>query len=89
MTVRIRLKIQVAEMRFLYRVAGLTLHDKARSSGIQENLSIELLFLYIEGNQLRLSELLVRTLPDCFLLGSFFSEMVIWEETLCQTYIMN
>ena len=51
-TARMRLKIEAAEIRFLCRVAGLTLRDKV-SSAVEENLCIKLLLLCIEGNQLR------------------------------------
>jgi hypothetical protein len=50
---KIRSRIQSAEMRFLRRVAGLTLRDKIRSSNIRETLQIEPLLLHIERSQLR------------------------------------
>ncbi|CAF4475774.1 unnamed protein product, partial [Rotaria sp. Silwood2] len=40
-------------MRFLRRVAGLTLRGKTRSSSIRESLQIEPLFLHIERSQLQ------------------------------------
>jgi hypothetical protein len=53
MTEKIRSRIQSAKMRFLHRVAGLTLRDKIRSSDIRETLQIEPLLLHIERSQLR------------------------------------
>ena len=41
-------RIQAAEMSLLHRVAGLSLGDRVRSSGIQERLRIELLLLRVE-----------------------------------------
>jgi hypothetical protein len=52
MTEKIRSRIQSAEMRFLRRVAVLTLRDKIRSSDIRETLQIEPLLLHIERSQL-------------------------------------
>ena len=53
MTERTRSRVQAAEMRFLRRVAGLTLLDRVRSSAIRESLEIESLLLRIERSQLR------------------------------------
>ena len=53
MTERIRSRIRAAEMRFLRRVAGLTLPDKIRSSTMRESLKAESLLLHIERLQLR------------------------------------
>ncbi|CAF3333272.1 unnamed protein product [Rotaria sp. Silwood2] len=53
LTEKLRSRIQSAEMRFLRRVAGLTLRDKIRSSDIRESLQIEPLLLHIERSQLR------------------------------------
>jgi exonuclease III len=53
MNKRTRSRIQAAEMRFLRRVAGLTLRDKVRSSTIREKLNVEPLLLQIERSHLR------------------------------------
>ncbi|CAF3092932.1 unnamed protein product, partial [Rotaria sp. Silwood2] len=53
LTENTRSRIQSAEIRFLRRVAGLTLRDKIRSSSIYESLQIEPLLLHIERSQLR------------------------------------
>ncbi|KAF7650109.1 hypothetical protein LDENG_00131220, partial [Lucifuga dentata] len=53
MTERIRSWIQVAEMRLLCRVFGLTLRDRVRSSDIREGLGVEPLLLRIKRSQLR------------------------------------
>lgn len=74
-TARMSLEIQAAEMRFLCRVAELSLCDKGRSSVIQENLCIELLLLYIEGNRLRLFGILAQKLPEYLLLGEVFRKL--------------
>jgi len=42
-----RLQIQVAEMSFLEREAGLSLGDKARSAAMQRELKSRLLLLHI------------------------------------------
>uniref|UniRef100_A0AAZ1XTU1 C-type lectin domain-containing protein n=1 Tax=Oreochromis aureus TaxID=47969 RepID=A0AAZ1XTU1_OREAU len=47
-----RSRIQVAEMGFLRRVAGLSLRDRVRSSVIFEGLRVEPLLLHIESSQL-------------------------------------
>ena len=52
-TKRIWLKIKVAEISFLWRVAGLSLRDKVNSSYIQAELWVESLLLYIERSKLR------------------------------------
>lgn len=52
-TERTRSQIQVAEMRFLARVAGLNLSHRVRSSDIQERLKVEPWLLHIERNQLK------------------------------------
>ena len=53
MTDRTRSRIQAAEMRFLRRVAGLSLRDRVRSSDIREGLKVESLLLRVERSQLR------------------------------------
>ena len=53
MTERKRSRIQVAEMDFLYRVAGHSLRNGVRSSVTREELGVELLLLHIERSQLR------------------------------------
>ena len=53
MTERIRSQVQASEMRFLRRIAGVTLLDKVRSSEIRESLNVEELLLRIERSQLR------------------------------------
>ena len=52
-TERMRSWIQVAEMGFLQRVAGLNLRDRVRSLAIQRELEVELLLLCIKRSQLR------------------------------------
>jgi len=52
-TERTRSQIQVAEMSFLHRVAGLSLRDRVRSSDIRRELRVEPLHLRIEKSQLR------------------------------------
>lgn len=49
-TRRIRLKIQVAKIRFLFRVTGHILQDEARCSKFCESLGIEPLLLQIQRN---------------------------------------
>ena len=51
-TERTRQKTQEAEIRFLCRVAGLSLRDRMRSSVIYKGLRVELLLLYIKGSQM-------------------------------------
>ncbi len=53
MTKRMRSRIQAAEMHFLWRVDGLSIKDKVRSSVIHEGLGVELLLLCVERSQLR------------------------------------
>jgi len=48
MTERILSQVQMAEMGFLRRVHGVTLHDKVRSCEIHEVLNVEPLHLRIE-----------------------------------------
>ncbi|KAK0140195.1 hypothetical protein N1851_022893 [Merluccius polli] len=62
MTERISSWMQVAEMRFLFRVAGLSLRDGVRSSLIWE-LGVEPLLFRIERSQLRCFSHLVRMSP--------------------------
>lgn len=51
---RMRLRIQVAKMSFLHRVAALSLRDRVRSlKDIQRELEVEPLLLYVESIQLR------------------------------------
>uniref|UniRef100_A0A8C6Q6L6 Reverse transcriptase domain-containing protein n=1 Tax=Nothobranchius furzeri TaxID=105023 RepID=A0A8C6Q6L6_NOTFU len=64
-TERTRLRIQVAEMSFLRRVAGLSLRDRVRSSVILEGLGVDPLLLPIERSQLRWLGHLVRMPPGC------------------------
>ncbi|TWW64247.1 hypothetical protein D4764_03G0012550 [Takifugu flavidus] len=52
MTESTRSRIQVAEMSFLHRVAGLSLRDRVRSLDIREGLGVEPLLLHIERSQL-------------------------------------
>ena len=63
MTERIRLRVQVAEMGFLRRVAGVSLRDRVRSSAIWEGLGVELLLLCMERSQLRWFGHLMRMPP--------------------------
>ena len=53
MTEITRSRIQVAEMGFLRRVAGISLRDKVRSPVIREELRVEPLLLRVERSQLR------------------------------------
>ncbi len=53
MTERMRSQIQVAEMGFLRRVAGVSLKDEVRGSVIHEELDLEPLLLCVERSQLR------------------------------------
>ena len=53
MTERTRSQIQAAEMRFLRRVAGVSLRDRVRSTVIREGLGVEPLLLCVERSQLR------------------------------------
>ncbi|TWW78261.1 hypothetical protein D4764_11G0003820 [Takifugu flavidus] len=48
MTERTRSRVQVAEMSFLRRVAGLSLRDRVRSSAIREEVGVEPLLLCVE-----------------------------------------
>ena len=43
-----RSRVQVAEMSFLRRVAGVSLRDRVRSSAIRKELGLEPLLLYLE-----------------------------------------
>jgi len=60
-----RSRIQTVEMSFLHGVAGLSLRDRVRSSGIQRELEVELLLLHIERRQLRWFGHLIRMPPGC------------------------
>ncbi len=51
--VRMRSRIQAAEMSFLRRVAGLSLRDRVRSSDIWRESGVEPLLLRDERSQLR------------------------------------
>ncbi|KAK3545707.1 hypothetical protein QTP70_011363 [Hemibagrus guttatus] len=53
MTERVRSRIQVAEMRFLRRVAGRSHRDRVKSSVTREELGVEPLLLHIKRGQLR------------------------------------
>jgi len=50
---RMRSRIQVAEMSFLRRVAGLNLRDRVRSSDIWRELGVEPLLLRVRRSHLR------------------------------------
>ncbi|TWW81097.1 hypothetical protein D4764_01G0009120 [Takifugu flavidus] len=71
MTKRIRSRVQVAEMSFLRRVAGLSLRDRVRSSAIREELGVEPLLLRVERSQIRWLGHLVR-IPPGHLPGEVF-----------------
>ena len=58
-----RLRIQVAKMSFLPRVAGLSLRDRVRSSDIWRELGVEPLLLRVERSQLRWFRHLTRMPP--------------------------
>ena len=62
-TERMRSRVQAAEMRYLRRVAGLTLRDGVRSSAIREDLEVESLLLRVERSQLRWFGHLIRMSP--------------------------
>ena len=53
MAKRLRSQVQASKMRFLRRIAGVTLFNKVRSSEIRKSLNIEPLLLVIERPQLR------------------------------------
>ena len=53
MTERWQSQEQASEMRFLRKIAGITLFNKVRSSEIPKSLYIEPLLLRIERSQLR------------------------------------
>ena len=53
MTERVRSQVQESKMRYLRRIEGVTLFNKARSSEIRKSLNIEPLLLRIEISQLR------------------------------------
>ncbi|TWW74379.1 hypothetical protein D4764_14G0003810 [Takifugu flavidus] len=63
MTERTRSRVQVAEMSFLRRVAGLSLRDRVRSSAICEEHELEPLLLRIERSQIGWLGHLVRMPP--------------------------
>jgi len=62
-TKRVRLRIQLAEMSFLGRVAGLSLRDRVRSSDIRRELGVDPLLPRVERSQLRWSGHLIRMPP--------------------------
>jgi hypothetical protein len=64
MTERMRSRIQAAEMRFLRRVAGLTLLDRVRSSEIRQGFNMEPALLQIERSQLRWIGHVLRMSPN-------------------------
>lgn len=66
-----RTRRQVKEMSFLQRVSGLTLRDRVRSLGIQEELRVEHLMLCIKRSRLRWFKHLSR-MPLACLLGEVF-----------------
>ena len=59
-TERTKARVQVAEMGFLRRMAGVSLRDRVRSSAIGEELGLEPLLLCLERSQLRWFVHLVR-----------------------------
>ena len=73
MTKRVRLQVQAFEMRFSWRIEGVTLFDKVRSSEIQKSFNIKLLLFRIERSQLRwfghVSRMLQERLPKQALLA--------------------
>ncbi|KAK0144504.1 Retrovirus-related Pol polyprotein from type-1 retrotransposable element R2 [Merluccius polli] len=60
---RTRSRVQVAEMSFLRRVAGLSLRDRVRSSVIRKELGVDPLILRVERSQMRWLGHLVRMPP--------------------------
>ena len=64
MTERMRSRVQAAEMRFLRRVAGVTLLDRVRNTAIREDLGVEPLLLRIERSQLRWLGHVLRMPPE-------------------------
>ncbi len=71
MTERIRLWIQVAEMGFLRKVAGVSLRDKVRSPVIPKLLRVEPLLLCVERSHLGWFRHLVRMPPSCLTREAF------------------
>ena len=65
MNERTRSRIKAAEMRFLRRVAGVSLRDKVRSSVIREGLGVGPLLHRIEWSQLRWFRHLSRMPAGC------------------------
>ncbi|KAK0156594.1 putative uncharacterized transposon-derived protein F52C9.6 [Merluccius polli] len=63
MTERTRSRVQVAEMSFLRRVAGLSLRDRVRSSVIRKELGVDPLLVRVERSQMRWLGHLVRMPP--------------------------
>ena len=53
MTKRTRSQIQVAQMSFLRRVAGLSRRDRVRSLDIRRELGVEALLHLVKRSQLR------------------------------------
>ena len=64
-TERMRSRVQAVEMRYLRRVAGLTLRDGVRST-IREDLKVDSLLLLVERSQLRWFGHLIRMPPGGF-----------------------
>lgn len=64
LTERTRSRIQSAEMRFLRRIADVSLRDKIKSSTIRKSLRIEPLILHIERSQLRWLGHILRMPPN-------------------------
>ena len=95
MTKRARLQLQVDELSFLCKVAGVSLITKAdssypiaetqfmRHSDICGELGVELLILRFERSQLRWFWHLIRMPPWCILCKSLWG-MTNWEETVEQ-----
>ena len=81
MTESIRSRVQAAEMRFLRRVAGISLRDRVRSSVTRERLGVEPLLLRLERRQLRWFGHLVRMplkrLPGKVLAGDTVAQLVV------------
>ena len=63
MTERMRSQVQLTEMGFLRRVAGVSLRDRVRSRVIHEELGVEPLLLCVEKSQLRWFDHLVPRPP--------------------------
>ncbi len=70
---RMRLRIKADEMSFLHSVAGLSLRDRVRNSGIRRELGVEPVLLRVERSQLRWFGHLIRMPPGHLPVGVFWA----------------